>query len=62
MQTWPVRVPHRMGGLGPVGLEITNTSSAQLPITPVPDEVAVVTNFSKSILSLQTSVLVGQMV
>ena len=55
-------VPHRSGGLVPVGFETVNVSAAQVPRIPAVVDAAVVTNASKSILSLQTSVLVGQRV
>ena len=55
-------MPQRRGGFLPEGLVTMKVSSAQLPWIPVVVEAAVVTKVSKSILSLQTSVLVGQTV
>ena len=60
--TWPVSVPHRRGGFLPAGVVTTKVSSAQLPWIPVVVDPGVVTKVSKSILSLQTSVLVGHTV
>ena len=55
-------VPHKRGGFFPEGLVTVKVSSAQVPWIPAVVDAAVVTNVSKSILSLQTSVLVGHTV
>ena len=55
-------MPHRSGGFFPEGLVTVKVSSAQVPWIPAVVDAAVVTNVSKSILSLQTSVLVGHTV
>ena len=57
-----MRVPHKRGGFLPAGLVTVKVSSAQVPAMVAVVEAGVVTNVSKSIRSLQTSVLVGQTV
>ena len=65
---WPVLYPHIVGGVTPPGLLTVRLSTVQSPTVilsaaaEVDDtpEGAVSTIVSKSILSLQTSVLVGQ--
>ena len=58
----PVSVPHTIGGLGPVGLEIVRLSSEHCPFVPVVVEAPAITNFSKSTLIWQMSVDAGQTV
>ena len=67
---WPVLYPHMVGGVAPPGLLTVKVSTVQSPtvilsaaaaVDETP-EGAVRTMVSKSILSLQTSELVGQKV